>query len=123
MAIALKSGKHTSARVDAGAIHAIPGTAKCPCPMAHEEPPAGLVHALEAVELREPLSPYSRFQISCIGLGLALIGYGLSLQGGYWAPLAGASLIFLPCMLVATAITGLLALNFAGSTTLIAAVP
>lgn len=79
--------------------------------LAHEEPPAGLVHALEAVELREPLSPYSRFQISCIGLGLALIGYGLSLQGGYWAPLAGASLIFLPCMLVATAITGLLALK------------
>lgn len=75
----------------------------------HDEPPPGYGHAEEVAPLRAPMLPATGFQLSCIGLGLALILFHLGKMGGALAPLYPASLVMLPGMLMMTAATGYLA--------------
>lgn len=76
---------------------------------AHDERPGAYRHAVEAVSLRAPLSAGTRFQLSCIGLGAALIFFHLGKMGGAMAPLHPASLVMLPGMAIFAAVSGYLA--------------
>ncbi|AXQ30151.1 hypothetical protein D0B54_16375 [Solimonas sp. K1W22B-7] len=75
----------------------------------HDEPPAGYSHDIEAVPLRAPMQVDTGFQLSCIGLGMALILFHFGKMGGALAPLHPASLVMLPGMLALVATTGLIA--------------
>jgi len=75
----------------------------------HDEPPPGYGHALEAAPLRAPMLPATGFQLSCVGLGLALILFHFGKTGGTLAPLQPASLVMMPGMLLLAGVTGYLA--------------
>jgi hypothetical protein len=75
----------------------------------HDEPPAAYGHAMEVAPLPAPMRPSTGFQLSCVGLGLALILFHLGKTGGAMAPLHPASLVMLPGMLLLAGVTGYLA--------------
>ena len=77
----------------------------------HDVPPAdyGYGHAMEAAPLRAPMSAVTGFQLSCIGLGAALLLLHFGRGGGALAPLYPASLVMLPGMLALALATGFMA--------------